>query len=72
LHDCVHVRLSHRIAPGEPREHADLTHPVGLLRAERQRPDRWRHSAAEKYYEFSPPHGFLGTETFKRVEAITF
>ena len=46
--------LSFRIVRGQAHEHADAPHPLGLLRARRERPRGRR--AAEKRDELAPPH----------------
>ena len=47
--------LRFRIVRGCGHEHADAPHPLGLLRARRERPRRRR--AAEQRDELAPPHG---------------
>ena len=50
--------LKFRIVRGCGQEHADAPHPLGLLRARRERPRRRR--AAEQRDELAPPHGEHG------------
>src|SRR5262249_49484184 len=50
--------LSLRIGLGKGREKTDTPHPLGLLRARRQRP---RRRAAEERYELPPPHSMTSS-----------
>jgi hypothetical protein len=47
--------LFFRIVCGPVQEHADATHPIGLLRVRGARPGDCR--AAKKGDEFAPPYG---------------
>ena len=49
MRDCASGSLSEKA-----HQHADPPHPVGLLRAGRERP---RRHAAEQRDELAPPHG---------------
>ena len=49
--ECGHEGLYFRVALGKPHQHANTLHPVGLLRARRQRP---RRRAAEQRDELPP------------------
>jgi hypothetical protein len=48
------IRRTSGIILGEANQHADAPHPLRLLRAGSERPDRRR--AAEKHNELAPPH----------------
>src|SRR5262249_42186926 len=55
LPECRDVGVHFRIALGERIEHADAPHPLGLLRACRDRPSGY--TAADQCDEVPPPHG---------------
>src|SRR6185437_6151776 len=57
------------IVRGPAHEHADATHPVGLLRARSAWPGEGRD--AKKGNEFAPPHGSLRTRIVQRPKRIT-
>ena len=54
LQECREAGLRFRIVRGRAHEHADAPHPLGLLRARRERPRGRR--AAEKRDELAPLH----------------
>src|SRR5262249_5026704 len=54
LPECREAGPHFRIVLGEARQHADPPHPLGLLRARRQRPRNRR--AAEQRYELATLH----------------
>ena len=57
LHERRDASLCLRVVRGEWNEHADAPHPLGLLRARRERPRRRR--AAEQRDELAPLHVWM-------------
>jgi hypothetical protein len=60
-------RLGLRIILGEPHEHADAPHPLGLLRAGRERP---RSRAAEQRDERAAFHSITSSASESRLSEI--
>jgi len=54
LHECCHASLKLRIVCGAGHQHADAPHPLGLLRARRERPRG--HRASEQRDELASLH----------------
>src|SRR5215831_2872449 len=63
LLECREAYLVVLIVHGRTREHADAPHPLGLLRACRERP---RRRAADERYELAPLHSITSSARASR------
>src|SRR5262245_2168799 len=67
-HKRRHAGLNFRVSLGPRHQHTDPPHPIGLLRARRERP-RHRH-AAEQRDELAPLHSITSSASASNLSGI--